>query len=146
MSYTEGNNDIITKQEVVKLIESLSRKDPNLTTAQIVASIKSAFPNAELLERKYMYQIIVRQRSKLAPNLDGPGMIDVRHIKTLRRDQFGRGLTFSLIDGKPKHFFFLYSDFQMQVAHEVKDDPNLHLFLDGTFKCCPKTWTQLLNV
>ena len=146
MSYTEGNNDIVTKQEVVKLIESLSRKDPNLTTAQIVASIKTAFPNAELLERKYMYQIIVRQRSKLAPNLDGPGMIDVRYIKTLRKTQFGRGLSFVLIDGKPKHFFYLYSDFQMQVAEEVKDDPNLHLFIDGTFKCWPRTWTQLLNV
>ena len=134
MSYAGSNNQVLTKDEVYKLIEAISRRDPNLTTSQVVASIKTAFPNAELLDRKLMYQIIVRMRSKFAPKLDGPGMYDFRYIKNLRKEQFGRGLTFTLIEGIPKHFLYLYSDFQLQVAEDVKSDENLHLFIDGTFK------------
>ena len=51
-----------------------------------------------------------------------------------------------MVDGKPKHFLYMYSDFQMQVANEVNDDPFLHLFIDGTFKWWPRLWSQLLNV
>ena len=73
-------------------------------------------------------------------------MADIRQIKTLRKTQFGRGSSFSLIRGEPRHFLYFYSDFQKDVAEEVQDDPNLHLFIDGTFKCCPRMWSQLMNI
>ena len=60
--------------------------------------------------------------------------VDIKAIKTLRKTQFGRGASFAMIEDIPRHFLYLYSDFQEKVVKEVKNDPNLHLFIDGTFK------------
>ena len=51
-----------------------------------------------------------------------------------------------MINNEPKYFTYFYSDFQEMVIKEVKSDPNLHLFLDGTFKWWPQIWNQLLNI
>ena len=139
-------NEILTKEEVEDVARMLSKNDLNLTTAQVIAQIKSQFPNATLPWRKKINDIISFQRTQSIRGEEGLKMIDVTAIQTLRKTSFGREIGFSLVDGKPKYYLYLYSDFQKQVANEVMKDPNLHLFVDGTFKCCPKMFSQLLNV
>ena len=141
-----GGSEILTKEESLSVIKSVARDDPNLTSAQILAQVKSAFPNAHLPERKHIHSIVSGMREEGMKNWSGMKIMDISGIKTLRNCDFGREVRFTLIDGKPKYFLHFYSDFQMQVAEEVRNDPNLHLFIDGTFKWWPKVYSQLLNV
>ena len=141
-----GNNEILTKEESLEAIRWLAKNDPNLTSAQILAQVKSAFPNAHLPERKHIHSIVGGQRFEQIKAGAGLRIVDISGIKTLRKTDFGREVKFSLIDGKPKYFLHFYSDFQEQVAKEALDDPYLHLFVDGTFKWWPKVFSQLLNV
>ena len=117
-----------------------------MTTAQIIAQIKAMFPNATLPWRKRINDIITAQRWQSIRAEHGLKTIDVTAIQTLRKTPFGREMGFCLVDGKPKYYLYLYSDFQKQVAEEVLSDPNLHLFIDGTFKWWPQMFSQLLNV
>jgi hypothetical protein len=51
-----------------------------------------------------------------------------------------------VIQGKTRVFFIFVSDFQERVIEEVRSDPYLHLFIDGSFKVTPKKFSQLLNI
>ena len=140
------NNEVLGKDEWIMLIRSIVKKDPNLTWSQSLSQIKSTFPNAKLPERKHIHSVIWDLRQKGYKIDGGVKMLDINWVKTLRNTDFGREVKISLVDGKPKYFLHFYSDFQKQVAEEVIDDPCLHLFVDGTFKWCPKVFSQLLNI
>ena len=145
-SVIEGNTKLDRKQiEIVA--RKLAKEDPGISPAQLMTKIKYLFPNTDLIPKKIIHNAISHWRWKIMPLMNEKAMsISVEHIKTLRKTPFGRGSSFWMVDGRPKHFLYMYSDFQMQVANEVKDDPFLHLFIDGTFKWWPRLWSQLLNV
>ena len=147
MSGSKGwSSEILGREEWLMLIKTIAKNDPNMTCAQILTQIKATFPNAQLPERKNIHSVICDLRQKGYKMDGGVKMLDINWIKTLRKTDFGREVKIALIDGKPKYFLHFYSDFQKQVADEVINDPNLHLFIDGTFKWCPKIFSQLLNV
>ena len=93
-----------------------------------------------------LWTIISTERENLIPSLGGPGMFDLQKIQTLRKTTFARGMAFTMVDEKPRHFLFLHSDFQEAIIQEVAKQPHPHLFIDGTFKWCPRQWHQLLNI
>ncbi|CAI2383947.1 unnamed protein product [Moneuplotes crassus] len=144
---TGVKDEILSKDEVLALAKAMSRNDCTLTSTQLVASIKQCFPNANLPTRRIFQSIVSSEKMReIKYDDNGTQIFRMDGIRTLRKTQFGRGMTFTLVEGKPKYYIYFYSDFQWQVAEEMKDDPNFHLFVDGTFKCCPKVWSQLLNV
>ena len=123
-----------SKDEVKSLTKALIKKDPNMTSSQILTHIKSVIPHADMPTRKEIGNIIGTERGFLIPTLGGPGMFDLKRITTLRKTEFGRGMAFTMIDDKPRHFLFLHSDFQEKVVKEVSKQRHPHLFIDGTFK------------
>jgi hypothetical protein len=145
-SYIGGENMVFTRDEVKSVTRALIKRDPNMTPAQILTHIKSVVPQAEMPTRKEIGTIISTERDMLIPNLGGPGLFDLQKIQTLRKTPFARGVAFTMVDSKPRHFLFLHSDFQEKVIAEVAAQPHPHLFIDGTFKCCPRQWHQLLNI
>ena len=100
----------------------------------MVPLIKKVFPNADMISKKQLYCQLSKVRNQRIRASDKIGMYNIKEIRTMRRTPFGRGTSFSLVNGEPKHFMYLYSDFMMDVVNDVRSDPNLHLFLDGTFK------------
>ncbi|CAI2385595.1 unnamed protein product [Moneuplotes crassus] len=145
-SYIGGESMQFTRDEVKSVTKALIKKDPNMTPAQILTHIKSVVPNAEMPTRKEIGSIISTERELLIPSMGGAGMFDLNKIMTLRKTPFARGMAFTMVDSKPRHFLFLHSDFQEQIVKEVAKQPHPHIFIDGTFKCCPRQWHQLLNV
>ncbi|CAI2384381.1 unnamed protein product [Moneuplotes crassus] len=141
-----GSDQIIDKQEVLQLIEHLAMQDISLTTNQIIPVIKRMFPNAEMVSKRQIAARLTRVRGTKVNASWQPAQYYVNCIKTYRNTPFARNNSMSLIDGMTKHFLYFYSDFQEKVIYEVRDDPNLHIFFDGTFKCCPKIWSQLFNI
>ena len=121
------------------------KKDPNLTTAQLITTIKSTTCNAEMPNRKEIESIVTLERENLTPLIGGPGLFDLQKIKTMRNTTFGRGISFCMIDNKPWNFIYMYSDWEAEMAKEAMEQPYPHLLIDGTFKCCPKQWQQVLN-
>ncbi|CAI2384902.1 unnamed protein product [Moneuplotes crassus] len=138
--------EVIGRPHVRKLVHALSLHDPNLTATEVSLMIKKAFPRAQLFGKKKMDAMLSKARTKGIRHQDTPGRIEIKSVLTLRKTTFGRGFSFRLIDGKPSYFLYFCSDFQEEIAHQVREDPNLHLFIDGTFKCCPVIWNQLLNI
>ena len=119
-----GHSDkIMTKDESKRLAFTLSSHDPNMTTAQIITKIRSMFPNAQMPTRKQLHATVSQVRAIKLNSKGTVDMIDAKAIKTLRKTQFGRDLSFSLINDKPKYFLYLFSDFQKSVADEVRNDP-----------------------
>ena len=145
-SYCGGESMSFSKDEVKSLTKALIKKDPNMTSSQILTHIKSVIPHADMPTRKEIGNIIGTERGFLIPTLGGPGMFDLKRITTLRKTEFGRGMAFTMIDDKPRHFLFLHSDFQEKVVKEVSKQRHPHLFIDGTFKWWPRQWHQLLNI
>ena len=125
----------LDRKEIEIVARKLAKEDPGLSPAQLMTKIKYLFPNTGLIPKKVIQNAITHWREKIMPLMNYKALsMSIENIKTLRKTPFGRGSSFCIVDGKPKHFLYMYSDFQMQVANEVKDDPHLHLFIDGTFK------------
>ena len=143
---SKANDVILTRDEWSFLIKELIRKDLSLTPVEIIVKIKTNYPNAILPDRRFLNRLISVERDKSLRVRDNMGMVDVSAIKTLRNTDFGREIGFSLVENQPKYFLYLYSDFQKQVADEWLKDQHFHLFVDGTFKWCPKVFAQLLNI
>ena len=139
-------NDYLPKEHVKKLVYMLCKNDPNLTATEILIMIKRTFPNAEVLNRGLIDGLLSAARGNSSKSNIGSSSVDIKKILTFRKTEFGRGFCFSLINNEKRYFTYFYSDFQEKVINEVKNDPNLHIFLDGTFKCWPQIWNQLLNI
>jgi hypothetical protein len=131
-------------KEIRDFVKELYRRDPWLSHSQALFILKRTFPNTTLPNPKAIRNILYGARD--FEMIDTIGMHNLGRMLTIDNKPFGRGMTFSLIDGVPKHFLYFYSDWQKQVVDEVKVQPNVHLFIDGTFKWCPKIWSQLLNI
>ncbi|CAI2384620.1 unnamed protein product [Moneuplotes crassus] len=136
----------LERREIKTLIRQIIDEDPSLTVNQVIAKLKIVFTHTKLLPRQSIVSMVTQSRNKRCAQFSLDDGVDISRLKTLRGSAFGRGSGVALVDGKPKHFLYFYSDFQLKIAKEVKDDPNLHLFIDGTFKCCPCVWSQLLNI
>jgi hypothetical protein len=141
----QPSEETLIRSEVRKLIKALGANDPNLTATEVLLMIKKAFPKAHLLNKQQADGILASVRIGKGGKGD-LGHIEPRDFVTMRKTVFSRGTSFSMINGNLKYFAYFISDFQEQIAKEVADDQNLHIFLDGTFKCCPRRWNQLLNI
>ena len=53
------------------------KKDPNLTTAQLITTIKSTTTNAEMPNWKEIDCIVTQEWENLAPTIGGPGLFDL---------------------------------------------------------------------
>jgi hypothetical protein len=136
-----GSPDILSTEELKQLVRHLVSQDINLTANQITPILRKAFPNSEILPKK---SIVSQITSARLPSKSPPSLIS--NYKTLRQTAFCRLSTYSLISSTPLHFLYFSSDFQTSLAHRLSNHPRLHLFLDGTFKCCPYAYSQLFNV
>lgn len=87
---TLSNTELMTKDQVIELAKSISKNDVTLTSAQVIAQIKSLFPNAVLPERRRFHSIVSTERSRDFSIGCSDGMIEVGGIKTLRHTDFGR--------------------------------------------------------
>ena len=119
---SKSKDVVLVKDEWAFLIRELIKKDMSLTPVDIIVKIKTVYPNAILPDRKSLNTIISVERNKSLRIQGKLGMTDVSAIKTFRNTDFGRGVGFSLVEGKPKYFVYLYSDFQKQVVEEAKKD------------------------
>ena len=118
----------------MKLIEHLAMQDINLTTNQIIPIIKRMFPNAEMISKRQIASRLNKVRGMKINSTSTPAQYNINSIKTYRNTPFARANSMALVEGQTKHFLYFYSEFQEKVIHEVRNDPNLHLFFDGTFK------------
>ena len=108
--------------------------------------VKRTFPRHETITWQQADNIVGLTRSKQFKCPEGPLGVEIEQVKTLRKTKFGRATSTWLIDGITKFFVYFASDFQEAIIEDVKNDPNLHLFIDGTFKICPFLYEQLLNI
>lgn len=53
------------------------KRDPNITTAQLITTIKSTTCNAEMPNWKEIDCIVTQERENLNPNIGGPGLYDI---------------------------------------------------------------------
>jgi hypothetical protein len=134
-SYMKNKDTKLTLPQARHLVKRIAKEDPSITPGQLMAKIKRIFPNTPIYSRRMVESAIDRTRMRLTTeNALTTLSVNPAKILTLRKTQFGRGSTFCMIDGKPRQFMYFYSDFQKMVVDEVRNDPYLHLFIDGTFK------------
>ena len=107
--------------------------------------IKKTFPNTKL-PKPWVLRSIIQSWKKICDFNGSTGYYNMGCLKTLRNTPFWRGMSLSLVNGVSKHYLFFFSDWQKEVVDQVKTQTNIHLFIDGTFKCWPKVWSQLLNL
>ena len=130
----------------MKLIEHLVMQDITLTTNQIISIVKRMFPNAEMISKRQIASRLNKVRSMKINSTSVPAQYNINNIQTYRKTPFARANSMSLVEDQAKYFLYFYSDFHEKIINEERNDQNLHIFFDGTFKCCPKIWSQLFNI
>ena len=105
----------------------------------IVATLSHKFPNLRQVTKASLRYYLDKVKKKYIPN-DGKA-IDPLLVKTIRGNKFGR----EYIINDSGDFFIMYSEFEEYFIEKCKEDTT-QLMVDGTFKCVPPEYSQLLVV
>eukprot|EP01022_Parablepharisma_sp_SALTPOND_P000462 TRINITY_DN10237_c0_g2_i1.p1 TRINITY_DN10237_c0_g2~~TRINITY_DN10237_c0_g2_i1.p1 ORF type:complete len:371 (-),score=18.00 TRINITY_DN10237_c0_g2_i1:126-1238(-) len=135
----EKQHGIVTlKNENLKSeILSIVKQDPTKATKNtVLRGLAYKFPWLRM-PQEGLKNFIFQEKQRHLPN--SGGIIVPQHVKTMRGGTFGR----EYISTDKGDFFVMYSDFQEAFIKLAKNE-TIHLMVDGTFKCVPEGYTQLL--
>ena len=119
-------------------IESLVTNNPsNATPDAVLATLGDKYPELKFMSEYSLRYQLSALRKKYLPN-DGR-IIHPEKTRSLSGGALGR----EYITHEMGDYFIMYSDFQEDYIEMCKNDTT-HLMIDGTFRCVPPEYVQVL--